>query len=254
MSRVKTDYIAFLPLLLVLGFCVIVFYKNGNAGVSSSMFDTTKPVTSAVLGDTTVSVPTWEYFKPGNLWSLVSAKHMIALNYTPTLVTTTVEHAPAATQVSKTVEAPLASLVAAAHSSGVDLMLSSAYRSSTDQQTTYNELLARNGAEYVHEYVAAPGASEHQTGLAVDIASVTHGCEIDANACSLDANGIAWLRAHASTYGFLERYPSGKQSITGVAGEHWHYRYVGVPLAKALTNAHLTLDEFVQQIAPGYAR
>jgi D-alanyl-D-alanine carboxypeptidase len=133
-------------------------------------------------------------------------------------------------------------------------MFSSTYRSALDQRVIYDTFQSLYGKEYVHDYVAVPGASEHQTGLAVDIATASRDCSVDANACSLDADAMAWLRAHAADYGFIERYPSGKQSITGVAGEHWHYRYVGVPLAKALDGAHMTLDEFVQQTAPGYAR
>lgn len=254
MGRVKTDYIAFLPLLFVAGFCSLAYYKNMNAEVSASMFDTSKPVTAASLGDTTISIPSWNYFKTGQLWNLVSDKHTISLDYTPELTLTTVSHAPGAEHVSTVTEKPLESLVAAAKSDGISLMLSSAYRSAKDQQDTYNSLLALHGSDYVHEYVAAPGASEHQTGLAVDIATATQGCEIDANACSLDADAIAWLRERAADYGFIERYPSGKQSITDVAGEHWHYRYVGVPLAKALASANMTLDEFVQQVAPGYSR
>lgn len=253
MGRVKTDYIAFLPLLFVAGFCSLVFYKSMNIMTSASTFDTTKPVAAASLGNTTISIPSWNYFNPGQLWNLVSDKHTISLDYVPELTSAAVSHAPDAEQVSAVTEKPLESLVTAAQSDGISLTLSSAYRSAKDQQDTYNSLLALHGTDYVHEYVAVPGASEHQTGLAVDIATATHGCAIDANSCSLDAGAITWLRKHAASYGFIERYPSGKQSITGVAGEHWHYRYVGVPLAKALTGANLTLDEFVQQIAPGYA-
>lgn len=241
-------------MVFVAGFCGLAFYKNMNVTVSTSEFDSSKPVASAVAGDTTISVPSWDYFTPGHMWSLISEQHHLSLSYLPELITTTVHHAPGADKASTLAEKPLESLVAAAQSDGLSVMLSSAYRSAKDQQDTYDSLLALHGTDYVHEYVASPGASEHQTGLAFDLASASKACEVDANQCSLDADAIAWLREHAADFGFIERYPSGKQSITGVAGEHWHYRYVGVPLAKALTNANLTLDEFVAQIAPGYAR
>lgn len=254
MGRVKTDYIAFLPLLFVAGFCSLAFYKNSDAPVSASSFETSKPVASVTTGDATVSIPSWSYFATGQIWNLISEKHKITLAYVPELTPTIVHHAPGADQIGTLAEKPLESLAAAAESDGISLMLSSAYRSAKDQQDTYNSLLALHGSDYVHEYVASPGASEHQTGLAVDFASASRECEVNANDCSLDADAIAWLRDHAADFGFMERYPSGKQSITGVAGEHWHYRYVGVPLAKALTNSRLTLDEFVQQAAPGYAR
>lgn len=253
MGRVKTNYIAFLPLLFTAGFCGLLYYKNMDNVVAMSTYDISTPVVDATVGDTTVSVPSWRYFNTGQIWNLVSDKHTISLEYAPVLSTTTLFHAPAVDKVGTQIEKPLESLFAAAQAGGIRLMLSSAYRSAKDQQATYDSLLELNGSDYVHEYVATPGASEHQTGLAIDIATVTHDCELDVNACSLDANAITWLRKNAANFGFIERYPSGKQSITGVAGEHWHYRYVGVPLAKALTNANMTLDEFVQQVAPGYA-
>jgi len=252
MGRAKTDYFAFLPLIFIAVFCTLVYLKNPSPA-SSSSYEPVGIVASATLADTTLNIPSWSLFQTGQLWSLVSPAHKLSADFTPNLVATTVAHSPGADKVGNGTEKPLEALFAGASASGVKLMLSSAYRSASDQQATYDSLLALHGKDYVHEYVAAPGASEHQTGLAVDIATVTHGCELDANACSLDAGGIEWLRVHAADYGFIERYPSGKQSITGVAGEHWHYRYVGLPLAKALTKANMTLDEFVQQIATGYS-
>lgn len=252
MQKRKTNYTALILLAIATLLCG-VFYLRYTVH-QTVLYDADAPVSSAEIGDEIVSIPNWSVFKAGKLWSLVSSAHTLDLSYTPELTDVTVAHAPAATRVSKTISTPLANMVKQATADGINLMLSSAYRSADDQAAIYNSLQSLYGREYAHEYVANPGASEHQTGLAVDIASVTHGCEINANSCSLDASGIAWLRAHAAEYGFIERYPSGKQSITGVAGEHWHYRYVGVPLAKALANSDMTLDEFVSQIAPGYAK
>lgn len=255
MRQAKTNYIALISLgLFALAVIVCSALYIRTTALDPALYDESQPVAVAEIGTVNVSVPAWKLFHVGQMWSLVNATHMLAQNYAPELSTVIVAHAPQATEVAKRIEMPLNSLVTAASAEGVPLMLSSAYRSASDQQTVYDSLLTLRGSDYVHEYVAAPGASEHQTGLAVDFASVTHGCEINPNACSLDATAIAWLRAHAANYGFIERYPLGKQSITGVAGEHWHYRYVGVPLAKALTAAKMTLDEFVEQIAPGYSK
>lgn len=251
MRQVKTNYGALLLLALVPVLCAVLISRGSTEQL---VYDTSTPVAAAEIGDATVSVPSWSLFHNGQIWSLVSSSHQLKLTFTPKLTETIVTHAPDATKISTQIHGPLTSMISQAKTEGVNLMLSSAYRSALDQQVLYSALLTLHGREYVQQYVAAPGASEHQTGLAVDIATLTHGCEIDANACSLDANGIAWLRAHAAEYGFIERYPSGKQSITGVAGEHWHYRYVGVPLAKALTSVNMTLDEFVEQVAPGYAK
>lgn len=251
MQKRKTNRVALLILAIVAIVCGVFALRSG---VQQTVYDANAPVLTTEIGDETLIVPSWNLFKQGNLWNLVSSVHTISLTYTPSLADVTIAHAPPATQISTTIAEPLSSMIRQAASDGIALMLSSAYRSADDQQAIYNSLQNLYGRTYAHEYVAEPGASEHQTGLAVDFASVTHGCTLDANACSLDASAIAWLRTHAAEYGFIERYPSGKQSITGVAGEHWHYRYVGVPLAKALDAANMTLDEFVSQVAPGYAK
>lgn len=251
MRQIKTNYIALIVFIVVTVFCAAMALRSNTEQL---LYVPWQPVENVEVDETTLTVPTWNLFHAGNMWGLVSSAHTLSLTYVPDLTAVTVDHTSTATQVSKVIVAPLASMMNQASADGVNLMLSSAYRSADDQQATYSALQAKYGREYAHEYVANPGESEHQTGFAVDIASVTHGCEIDANACSLDAGGTAWLRANAAKYGFIERYPSGKQSITGVAGEHWHYRYVGVPLAKALDAANMTLDEFVTQVAPGYAK
>lgn len=83
-----------------------------------------------------------------------------------------------------------------------------------------------------------PGASEHQTGLAFDVTVET-------------ANGFEstpqyrWLCEHAAEYGFIQRYPPNKSSVTGISYEPWHYRYVGVKNAKKITKRDITLEEFV---------
>lgn len=206
------------------------------------------------VGKQIVNVPDWQVFRSGNIWALTNSTRKLSDNYTPSVVEAPVAHTGNDMKVAASLSHTLTSLFAAADKDGVKLMLSSAYRSAADQQAMYSTYLKMNGKQYVQDYVAVPGASEHQTGLAVDLAVASNSCKANASACSLDAPAIAWLRKHAAEYGFIERYPEGKQSITGIAGEHWHYRYVGVPLAKALTNASMTLDEFVQQTAPGYSR
>ena len=248
MGHDKTNYFVLLLLSGFTGaFVAFVMLHDSPAATLESY----SPPARVVVGTTEVTVPSWSIFSTGNIWRLVSAKHALSKDYAPSLVATPVAHAPGATQVAAVANAPLNTLVATAKEQGVNLMLSSAYRSYADQETLYNTFLSSKGREYVLAYVAVAGESEHQTGLAVDLATASTPCLASADNCSLDATVIAWLRAHAADYGFIERYPEGKQSITGISGEHWHYRYVGVPLAKALTAASMTLDEFVAQTAPG---
>ena len=211
-------------------------------------------VVSVDIGDRTVHVPSWEFFRSGALWSLVTTSRPLNQDFVPSLEPITVATSSEGDmRLRPETNRALTQLFAAAQDSDVELMVSSAYRSAADQQAVYDQYLSTRGRAYVNAYVAKPGTSEHQSGYAVDIASASKECTADSDICTLAPNGIAWLEQHAPQYGFIQRYPAGKQSITGVAGEAWHYRYVGTTLARALSDNGFTLDEFVKQIAPGYA-
>lgn len=211
-------------------------------------------VATARVDGSSVRIPDWHYFANGHMWNLVNKKRTLPASFTPMLVDAPVAHTNGSIQIAASIQTGLLSLVNSAKSDGIRIMLSSAYRSADDQQVVYDGYLRLYGQTYVDSYVAKPGQSEHQTGLAVDIATYSPQCKLSANDCSLDADATAWLKKHAAQHGFIQRYPAGKQSITGVAGEAWHYRYVGTELAELLTSTGMTLDEFVRQIAPGYAR
>ena len=127
-------------------------------------------------------------------------------------------------------------------------MITSAYRSYADQEKTRKELARTNGQLYADEFVAEPGKSEHQLGLAVDFSSYTEPCMEKFTACRLDKASAEWLAAHAHEYGFILRYPEGKQAITGVAPESWHFRYVGKDLASFMHRNKLTLEEVMTQL------
>ncbi len=115
----------------------------------------------------------------------------------------------------------------AAAAAGVGFSLSSAYRSYSDQVTTYNNWVAVNGSQAAADTVSArPGYSEHQTGLAADLK--VGSCALE---CFKGTAQYTWLTEHAAEYGFIQRYPDGLTSITGYSPEAWHWRYVGVSTA-----------------------
>lgn len=136
---------------------------------------------------------------------------------------------------------------------GVDLMLCSGYRSVEYQQSLFDaekqkwldkgnsEEEAYNQAKTV---VAVPGYSEHNSGLAADIVTPKHQ-NLDEAFGKTDA--AKWLFEHAPEYGFILRYPENKQAITGIIYEPWHYRYVGVENAKAITASGLCLEEYLDE-------
>jgi len=121
----------------------------------------------------------------------------------------------------------------------------SGWRSLKEQERIYNDSLAANGAVFTANYVALPGHSEHQTGLAVDLALKQP--DIDALRPHFPYTGICGtFRGIAPRYGFIERYPKGKETITGIAHEPWHFRYVGTPHAVEITRLGVTLEEYLK--------
>lgn len=115
----------------------------------------------------------------------------------------------------------------------LNIYVNSAYRSYHDQDETYNRLTKLYGANYD---VAKAGFSEHQTGLSVDIGS-------GSSKTFKGSKEEAWLKLNAHKYGFILRYESGKTKITGY-NEPWHFRYVGIEVAKDIYSKKLTFDEY----------
>lgn len=144
-------------------------------------------------------------------------------------------------------------MMAAAERDGATLTVSSAYRSYDEQQRTYQHWVDVNGKEKADTVSARPGHSEHQTGLAIDFGSPDEGCLLEE--CYQDTKAGKWLAEHAVEYGYILRFPQGKQNITGYVFEPWHYRYLGVELAKEYRDSgKATLEEFLGTgAAPNYA-
>lgn len=204
-----------------------------------------------------LNIPNWELFRDGNTWSYVSRTSPLPDAYeTPDLIETSLAHGDSdkPMKVQKRIEAQLRALFDAAEQDGNELMLSSAFRSIAEQQKLYDAFVQERGVEMAKQYVLAPGASEHHTGLSVDFSTASSACESDSDKCSLSVADAEWLDENAARFGFIQRYPEGKQPITGIAFEPWHFRYVGVPMAQAVSTSGLTYDEVVRQIAPGYAK
>ena len=137
--------------------------------------------------------------------------------------------------------AAIQSMMAAASSAGTPFGITSAYRSYDNQITTYNYWVGVNGGTAAADTVSArPGYSEHQTGLVADLSVA--GCALE---CFAGTAAYAWLKQHAGDYGFIERYPPGLTAITGYSPEAWHWRYVGVDVAKDMKAKGIqTLEQY----------
>lgn len=132
-------------------------------------------------------------------------------------------------------------LFAGAQAAGHSPMLSSGYRSYNYQVTLYGGYVKSQGQAAADTQSARPGYSEHQTGLSFDIC--TNGnCKLEQAFGSTPFG--QWVAAHAHEYGFIVRYPEGKQHITGYIYEPWHLRYLGTDTATQVKNSGKTLEEF----------
>jgi hypothetical protein len=125
----------------------------------------------------------------------------------------------------------------AAKQDGIRLFVKSGYRSYVDQKVIYNGYVKRDGKAAADTYSARPGHSEHQTGLAFDLNSLSISFENTAEG--------KWLAENCYKYGFIIRYPKGKENITGYIYEPWHVRYLGTEKAKAVYESGLCLEEFL---------
>ena len=123
----------------------------------------------------------------------------------------------------------------------------SGWRSFREQQEIWDKSVKEQGMAFTKQFVALPGHSEHQTGLAVDVALKSD--HIDYICPDFPYEGICQeFRSHAEKYGFVERYPQAKQQITGIGWEPWHFRYVGVPHAEIMDNNDLVLEEYIDYL------
>ena len=140
----------------------------------------------------------------------------------------------------------------AAADDGVDLMICSAFRSYDRQKSLFNNKinkLMNSGMTYLEAYkvgsmnVTVPGTSEHHLGLALDILTGSYTTMDDGFG---DTEAGKWLAKNAPEYGFILRYPEGKEDITGIVYEPWHFRYVGTRYAKDITQRGVCLEEYLK--------
>ncbi|MRG86899.1 M15 family metallopeptidase [Salinibacillus xinjiangensis] len=142
----------------------------------------------------------------------------------------------------KVAAGPIEELFKGAEEAGIDLVAVSGYRSYATQKAIFNRNVQQNGEEHAKMYSAMPGHSEHQTGLTMDVSTVAVTFQLVEDFRETEEG--AWLAKHAHEYGFIIRYPKGKEDITGYAYEPWHIRYVGKEMATEIYEQQLTLEEY----------
>lgn len=126
---------------------------------------------------------------------------------------------------------------------GYTLCVCSGYRTYEYQQELFESNLADRGEEYTYMFSAYPGRSEHHTGLAIDITSPSMDWALSQEFADYPEG--QWLDEHCQDYGFILRYPEGKEDITGYGYEPWHFRYVGKDAAKEIMSKGITFEEYL---------
>lgn len=149
---------------------------------------------------------------------------------------------------------PLCEMLAAGKEAGLNLMVCSSYRDKARQEELFDEdvqELLRQGYTYMEAYeevakeTMPPGCSEHSTGLAFDIVARDYQM-LDKGQEKTAEN--KWLKKHCAEYGFILRYPEGKEDITDISYESWHFRYVGKEVAEYIMEKGITLEEYLEEL------
>lgn len=183
----------------------------------------------------------------GDGWMLllVNSSNAIPDGYAPTELT----ELSNGQSVDKRIYPSLQSMFDDARAQGVYPVVSSGYRTAKQQQSEMDDKIQ----EYIDDgksedeartlaatYVAQVGYSEHEAGLAIDIVAKANK--------SNDDTVWAWMKEHCAEYGFILRYPEGKEGVTGMSYEPWHFRYVGVEAAQKIMGAGITLEEYLGRV------
>ena len=140
--------------------------------------------------------------------------------------------------VDKTAKEKFEQMKRVAIKDNISLRIVSSYRSYNTQAAIYNKNLNLHGAWVANRFSAKPGESEHQSGLAFDINQ--------ANRSFVGTKEAQWLQENCYKFGFIIRYPRGKENITGYVYEPWHIRYVGEKVAKEIFESGLCLEEYLE--------
>ena len=180
---------------------------------------------------------------------LINKQHPVPEDYTFTLGTI-----KGSMKCDERIIPDILAMLQAAKDDGINLVICSPYRDLKRQEVLFERKInayMKKGMSYFDAYtmtsqtVTVPGASEHQIGMALDIICDSYS---SLNEGFGDTEAGQWLKLHSCEYGFILRYPEGKEYITGIEYEPWHFRYVGKEAATQIKDQGITLEELVESL------
>lgn len=236
-------------LLVAIGFGIkVLLTPQGVNGPTPSKPTMVTPSPSPTPSATS-PLPSYDTTSPDSITVIANKKHSIG-QYAPVDLVGVSHPGSNGTQYMREQAAiAMEEMLTAADEDGVTLYTQSGYRSYDTQVGLWQSYANRDGADAADTYSSRAGYSDHQTGLAMDIMGInTRMNESDRSDCPIEqcegSQASLWLKEHAADYGFIMRFPPGKQDITGYVSEWWHYRYVGIDLAQSIKESGLTMEEY----------
>lgn len=236
-------------LLLLMG--VSLYFLTTEADAEFVFSDQTQETSVQAAAPWTYPISLEILEDPLDIMRLVNRDNLLEKDYPPkddplyTLVNAQVTKSSSSELlIRETAHDALIALFDAAKADGLTLVLDSTYRKYSTQATMYENRLKNIGRD--DGVVQMPGASEHQTGLAMDIINKSWIGKKYTTDFADTAEG-QWMAENCARFGFIIRYPKDKKDITGIIYEPWHLRYVGVEVATYMTGNNLSLEEFTAQ-------
>ena len=176
-----------------------------------------------------------------NILININKYYKVNEDYEPSEITNiNLQYAYANNKLAKVANDAYIAMWNAAKESDLKLIVNTSYRTYKSQETMYENTKAASGTRAADNQVARPGHSDHQSGLSIDVFEINS----QTMATFKDSPAYVWLKENAYKYGFIERYPEGKEYITGFTYEPWHWRYVGEEAAKKIQEENITFDEY----------
>ncbi len=235
-SKTKRNIIFTMSIVFLMVSAIIML------AISGVLHYSTDDASDIIQSEPPISLSDWRLV-------LVNPWNSLTDTFTPYLVELENGHA-----VDMRIASDLEDMLDVAEAEGLSIIICSSYRSSEMQQALYtqkvNQYLAEGFSQEDAEreagrWVAVPGTSEHQTGLAVDLVALSYQILDEKQEETPEQK---WLMENSYQYGFILRYPSDKSHITGINYEPWHYRYVGKEAAREICENDFCLEEYLERV------
>lgn len=240
----------FISLIILVGSLWFAWHKfiKKELNVTVTPSDNSQNIPTKQNSEITFDKQKFSLTDPTSLWFVANKHFALPVAYAPNdLIVPKLPLRLASSEqqmhLRSVLETDLLDLYAKSKTAGLQLQLGSGYRSASYQKVLYDGYVSSQGRAEADRSSARPGHSEHQTGLAIDFTRIDGRCHLDS--CFGDLPEGKWLAQNAYLYGFILRYTSDKEQVTGYMYEPWHYRYVGKELAYEMHNTGVkTLEEF----------